>query len=37
MIETILDGQLHTIVFLTLTLDTNMHVFLSNIELRQNE
>ena len=28
-----LDGQSDTIVFAVLTLDTNMHVFLSNIEL----
>ena len=33
MIETMLDGQLYMIVFLALTLDANVHVFLSNIEL----
>ena len=37
MIEIMLDRCLNTIVFWMLIFDTNMHVFLSNIELRQNE
>ena len=34
MIETLLDGQLDMMVFAVVTLDTNVHTFLSNIELR---
>ena len=34
MIEIMLDGQPDMMVFAVLTLDTNVHVFLSNIELR---
>ena len=34
MIETMLDGQSDMMIFAVLTLDTNMHVFLFNIELR---